>query len=96
MEQAHQNIPRNQMMHSHISFVPEHFIVSRRRWAYLEFLKLFLVFAGFSFADLQYVESDGFTERTALAHSYHITKSNIPENKNKKKCQAKEALTICM
>ena len=72
------------------SFLTEYFIVSRERQAHLEFLKLFLVFASFSFADLQYIETHCFTERTALTHCHHITKANIPTAKEQIKIVKRE------
>lgn len=57
---------------------------------HLEFLKLFLVLARFSFGDFQYVETHCLTEWTALTNSYHITKADIPTKKEKKRALNKK------
>ena len=55
--------------------------MSKERQAHLEFLKLLLVFAALSFADLEHVETHCLTEWTTLTHCHHITKANIPKMK---------------
>ena len=63
-------------------FLSEYFI--SRRNIHLEFLKLFLVLACFSFADLQYIETYCLTEWTALTNSDHITEVDVPIRKEYK------------
>ena len=58
-----------------------YFIASRSRQRHLKLLKLFLVLAAFSLADLQYIKSHCLTERTALTNSHYVTKTNIPKHK---------------
>lgn len=78
LDQLLQKLHCKQTLMQNCYFLTDYFIVSRIRQAHLEFLKLFLVFASFSLADLQYVETHCFTEWTALTNCHHITQGNIP------------------
>ena len=75
------------------SDLSEYFI--SRRNIHLEFLKLFLVLACFSFADLQYIETYCLTERTALTNSDHITEVDVPIRKEYKSLRQKPAKSKC-